>query len=238
MAMDNFNRYNPIVKEFQKWNVDFSETDNRRLTAPISYNPTVKALTAYWTYSFVYVTCPISIEEAIKAFSVLWKKKLFTQISLPVRFIFEMWAATHYAENVMKKVQNTSQKKELHNYVQLIDRLTMGSRYPIPDFIGNPIKIQSLNVMTYIDKLNDDLPGARDMYDYLCVSCHPTVPQLFYWGTMYPDFNNNDVFRDHGHDMIQRTLDIMRTALKGAKTDIETTFKICLDIEETEREKQ
>ena len=124
------------------------------------------------------------------------------------------------------------------NYVQLIDRLTMGSRYPIPDFIGKPIQIQSLNVMTYIDKLNDDFPNARNMYDYLCVSCHPTAPQLFYWGTMYPDFNNNDVFRDLGQDMIRRTFDTMRIALDGTKTDIENTFKICLDIEETEREKQ
>jgi len=236
--MDNFSRYDPIVKEFQKWNIDFSETDNRRLTAPISYKPTVKALTAYWTYSFVYVTCPISIEEANKAFLLLWRKKLFTQISLPVRFVFEMWAATHYAANLMKKVQNTSKKEELRNYVQLIDRLTMGSRYPIPDFIGKPIQIQSLNVMTYIDKLNDDFPDARNMYDYLCVSCHPTAPQLFYWGTMYPDFNNNYVLRDLGQDMIRRTLDTMRIALDGTKTDIENTFKICLDIEETEREKQ
>jgi len=231
------NQYNPLIKKFQNWNPDFSDIKNRLLKAPISYQPTLKVNLAFLTYSFAYVTSQNSIQESVSAFSLLWKKRLLTQISLPIRFTFEMWSAIHYAMKIITVVKEISEIDELKINEERVKRLFWGSRYPITDMIGRPVSEQSLNVLTLIDKLNDDYPAVRDTYDYLCISCHPTNLPLFYWSMASSKTHNwdNEAFREHGHEMIQKSLDAMNIALTESSKEIRKTVEICVEITENEK---
>lgn len=231
------NQYNPFIEKYQKWNPDFSDIKDRLLKAPISYQSTLRANLAFMTYSFTYVTSQNSIDESVSAFSLLWKKGLLTQISLPVRFTFEMWSAVHYALKIITKVNEVSEIHELEKNERFIKRLFWGTRYPILDMIGRPISEQSLNVLTLIDKLNDDYPAVRNTYEFLCISCHPTNLPLFYWSMASPKTHNwnNEAFQKQGHEMIQKTLNAMDIALIGLSEDIRKTVEMCIDIAENEK---
>jgi hypothetical protein len=231
------NQYNPFIEKYQNWKPDFSDIKDRLLNAPISYQPTLRANLAFMTYSFTFVTSQNSIDESVSSFSLLWKKGLLSQISLPVRFTFEMWSAVHYALKIIIKVSEISEIVEFKKNEGLIKRLFWGTRYPIPDMIGRPINEKSLNVLTLIDKLNDDYPTVRDTYEYLCISCHPTNFPLFYWSMASPKTHNwdNKAFQKHGHEMIQKTINAMDIALIGLSEDIRKTVEICIDIAENEK---
>ncbi|MBU0580209.1 MAG: hypothetical protein KKA19_03440 [Candidatus Margulisbacteria bacterium] len=82
----------------------------------------------------------------------MWEEDLLINTSLLVRFVFEVWAAAHYANKViidMKKTKNI--KKALKN----VNSLLLGARSPVKLPFGGDTKEKSIHINDFIRSLKD-----------------------------------------------------------------------------------
>jgi len=166
-------------------------------------------------------------DQATTAFLTLWRNGIFTTISLPARLMYELWGAAHYARHTIEEMHDSG---EVQTPLEKTKRLLLGVRSEVQLPWGGTSDETSIHVMDFVRSLVDTYPQAEETYGFLCESCHPSYLRLTTWSLAGPPLHNwtNEKFREHGHNLIDRTLEAVEQALQGIAYDTTKTLELAL----------
>lgn len=168
----------------------------------------------------------ISSELIIAAKEALHRGHLIS-VSLNLRLLMEMWGAISFATSLCNradKLTESSPSDEVDRIGASVDRLVLGSRYPVELPWGGKSDETSYNTMKFIQHLDDQVRGAKIMYDFLCEICHPSyIQQSYMWlaGSVGSNWGN-DKFKQHADQLLKETLTIATTAAHGIRENSKT----------------
>lgn len=202
---------------------DIHDLATKLPTIPLSYHPSQKGSVAIQLSIFVTSGCIYPTLQCYTVFLDLFQKGCLCTFSLPVRLIFEIWGAAHYALKTINEMQKTGNIDEA---TKVTSCLLLGARSPVKLPWSEEITdIKSIHVMEFIRSLKDTYPSAEETYDFLCESCHPSHLRLSMWS-----IHNwmNEVFRQETHGLINRTLEAVENALDGVALDTKNVLEIAL----------
>jgi hypothetical protein len=224
------NEWSPLEEEYEEEisNITNDFWPNRGLRGHENYLIRLEAFRAL-NYAIRNGKLGVTIS---KAFIINWNCGVFEILSLFVRFLFEIWGATHYAKNLLKKMKESEDPLLFSKKFQ---RLYCGARSEVEDPWGRIVTEKSVNVMDFIRSLEDIYPDAERTYNFLCESCHPNDFMIMYWTMAGPFLSNfeNESFSLQGHKLINDTLFAMEKALKGLRLDIKETIELSAQISKT-----
>jgi hypothetical protein len=226
-------RYIERLAHVAEWRPDLSNLVERLPDIPLSYDPSPHGNVAILLSMFV-LGCTNFADQAITAFLKLWGNGLFATISLPARLMYELWGATHHARHTIEEMHNSS---EVHTPLAKTRRLLLGVRSEVQFPWGGISDETSIHVMDFVRSLADAYPQAEETYAFLCESCHPSYLRLTTWSLAGPPLQNwtNEKFREHGHNLIDRTLEAVEQALQGIAYDTTKTLELALPYIEADR---
>jgi len=163
-------------------------------------------------------------DQATTAFLTLWRNGIFTTISLPARLMYELWGAAHYARHTIEEMHDSG---EVQTPLEKTKRLLLGVRSEVQLPWGGTSDETSIHVMDFVRSLVDTYPQAEETYGFLCESCHPSYLRLTTWSLAGPPLHNwtNEKFREHGHNLIDRTLEAVE---QGIAYDTTKTLELAL----------
>jgi len=166
-------------------------------------------------------------DQATTAFLTLCRNGIFTTISLPARLMYELWGAAHYARHTIEEMHDSG---EVQTPLEKTKRLLLGVRSEVQLPWGGTSDETSIHVMDFVRSLVDTYPQAEETYGFLCESCHPSYLRLTTWSLAGPPLHNwtNEKFREHGHNLIDRTLEAVEQALQGIAYDTTKTLELAL----------
>jgi len=103
----------------------------------------------------------------------------FLPIPLLIRSTLELWAAISSVEQEIKNfIESERTPSDIEKILKFSERMAYGMKY-YPEIDGKqfPNPIESINILTLIDKLAKRYPekNIRENYDYLCEYCHPNA---------------------------------------------------------------
>jgi hypothetical protein len=219
-------QYEETIKRIKIWMPNVSELVNRLPTIPLNYTPSEEGTVAIQV-SLLVLNDMAFANQAVDAFMALWEKGIFATISLPTRLIYELWGAVHYARQTIVQMHKTG---NVPKALEKSKRLTLGARSEVQLPWGGITQEKSINVMDFIDSLQDDEPQAKKIYNFLCESCHPSFLRLTMWSLMGPHYGNwsNKRFSEHAHSLITDTLKYTEHALQGISLDTLKTLELAL----------
>lgn len=226
-------RYRKRLAQVENWKPALSSLIERLPDIPLSYIPSTQGSIAIQLSLFV-LGCMTFADQATTAFLTLWRNGIFTTISLPARLLYELWGATHFAGQTLAQMQASG---EVEQALAKTRRLLLGVRSEVQLPWGGFSDETSIHVMDFVRSLADIYPQAEETYDFLCESCHPSYLRLTTWSLAGPPLQNwtNEKFREHGHNLIDRTLEAVEQALQGIAYDTTKTLELALPYIETDR---
>jgi hypothetical protein len=153
-----------------------------------------------------------------------WLSGQFTVVPLNTRFVFEIWGAIHFARRTLERLMKEGDTKREE---ERIDRLLFGARYPVELPFGTDASLASFNVLGFIDKLEKDRPGAREMYNFLSEASHPNMMQNMWFQLAGPPLANwqNESFKQHGHLLLNKALEAFEAAKGGMEEDVKVILE-------------
>lgn len=152
-----------------------------------------------------------------------WRNGSFVLIPISVRFILESWGAIHFSRTTLERLLT---EKNVKREEERVNRLTHGSRIDKQSMVqlpfGGETNKQSFNVMNFIDSLSDVGNEPAEGYNFLCEASHPNCFQSTYFQLAGPPLSNwgNENYKQHGHQLLNKTVEIMELAMAGIKTDV------------------
>jgi len=179
-------QYEKTIEQIKNWKPDVSNLTKKLPDVPLNYKPNKEGLIAI-RLSLLVLNDMYFTSQAVDAFVNLWRKGLFSTISLPVRLIYELWGAIHYALQTMLEMKKSG---DTSNAFEKSDSLTLGARSEVELPWGGLTDVPYINVMDFIRSLKESNPYAEDNYKFLCESCHPSFLRLTTWSQMGPRYNN------------------------------------------------
>jgi len=220
-------RYDDRLAQVGRWRPDLSSLVQRLPSVPLNYSPSPEGLVALQLALFVLLGCLASADESVAAFLHLWRGGLFTTISLPARFIFELWGGAHFGLETIVRMHESGQVDTASGRSH---RLLTGARSEVVLPWGRVADAKAIHIMDFVRTLDDIYPQARSTYGFLCESCHPSFTMLSYWSLAGPRAQNwtNERFRDHAHNLLTRTLEAVERALEGIAVDTTRTLQLSL----------
>ena len=226
--------YHVRLTRAENWRPDLSNLVERLPDIPLSYSPSPQGIVAIQLSLFVLVGCMAFADQAVAAFLNLWRNGLFTTISLPARLVYELWGAAHFAWQTLVRMHESG---KVDIALARSQRLVLGARSEVRLPWGGTTDEKSIHVMDFVRSLADIHPSAEDTYDFLCESCHPSYLRLTTWSLAGPPLQNwtNEKFREHGHALIDRTLQAVERALEGIALDTTKTLELALTYIEVDR---
>ncbi len=215
-------RYHKRLMEVENWQPDLSSLIKRLPHIPLSYTPSTQGIVAIQLSLFV-LGCMTFADQAATAFLTLWRKGLFTTISLPARLMYELWGAAHFAGQTLAQMQDFIKVEQALARSQ---RLMIGARSEVQLPWGGTTNEKSVHVMDLVRSLVDVYPQAEETYAFLCESCHPSYLRLMTWSLAGPLLHNwtNEKFREQAHNLIDHTLQAVEEALEGIALDTTKTL--------------
>ncbi|MFC2071213.1 hypothetical protein ACFLUU_00635 [Chloroflexota bacterium] len=173
-------------------------------------------------------------DQAVASFCTLFKKGLFTTISLPARLIYELWGAIHLAAKVIIDMRGSG---DVDTAMKMSRRLVLGARSKVNLPWGGEADQKSIHVMEFIRSLADTNPRAAQDYDFLCESCHPSYLRLTIWSLSGSVIGNwaNEKFRTEAQGIFDRTLSITELSLRGIADESKSTLEAALPFIENDR---
>jgi hypothetical protein len=141
--------------------------------------------------------------------------------------MYELWGAAHYARHTIEEMHDSG---EVQTPLEKTKRLLLGVRSEVQLPWGGTSDETSIHVMDFVRSLVDTYPQAEETYGFLCESCHPSYLRLTTWSLAGPPLHNwtNEKFREHGHNLIDRTLEAVEQALQGIAYDTTKTLELAL----------
>lgn len=226
-------RYHKRLNRLIDWKPDLSGFAEGLPSIPLDYSPSEKGSVSLQLSLYV-LGCVQVCDQAVASFSTLFRKGLFTTISLPARLIYELWGATHYATKVIIKMQKSG---DVTTAMKMSRRLTLGARSDVDLPWGGQTDEKSVHVMEFIRSLSDTNSRADQDYDFLCESCHPSYLRLTIWSLSGPVIGNwaNEKFRTGAHGIFERTLSITELSLRGIADESKMTLEAALPFIQNDR---
>lgn len=226
-------RYQDRLSRMMEWKPDLSGLAGELPSIPLDYWPSEEG-TVSLQLSLYVLGCVHVSDEAVTSLSVLFRQGLFTTISLPARLIYELWGATHYATDVITKIQGSG---DTTTAAKMSRRLMLGARSDVDLPWGGQTDEKSVHVMEFIRSLSDTNPRAVEDYDFLCESCHPSYLRLTTWSFSGPVIENwaNERFRTLAHSIFERTLSITELSLRGIAAEAKMTLEAALPFIQNDR---
>lgn len=217
-------RYHKRLTQVLNWKPALSSLIERLPDIPLSYKPSTQGSVAI-QLSLLVLGYVNFADQAIAAFLTLWRTGRFTTISLPARLIYELWGATHFTRKTLAHMQISG---EVEKALAKTKRLVIGVRSEVQLPWGGFSDEKSIHVMDFVRSLTDIYPQAEETYGFLCESCHPSHLRLTTWLMAGPPLQNwtNEKFREHGHSLIDRTLEAVEQALQGIACDATKTLEL------------
>lgn len=168
-----------------------------------------------------------------------WKSGVFVLVPIGVRFLVESWGAIHFARITLERLlrENNIEREE-----ERVNRLTHGSRINKNSMVrmpfGGETNKQSFNVMDFIDSLADVGNEPAEGYKFLCEASHPNFVQSTYFRLAGPPLANwaNDAYKQHSHQLLNKTVEIMELAMAGIKSDFLHMLEVGTSYVESERD--
>lgn len=227
-------RYQERLTRIENWRPDLSGLVARLPDIPLRYNPSPQGIVALQLSLFVCGGCVAFAGQSVSAFLDIWRNGLFAIISLPARFIHELWGGTHFAWQTLMQMHETG---EVEKALVKSRRLVLGARSEVQLPWGGTASDTSIHVMDFVRSLADVYPETQQTYDFLCESCHPSFLRLTTWSLAGPPLQNwtNERFREEGHSLIDRTLQAVEQALDGIALDTIKTLELALPYIEADR---
>lgn len=168
-------------------------------------------------YAVMNFNIAINIIIAIKE---QWNSGLFVIVPLNTRFVFETWGAIHFSKSTLFRLCS---EKNIQREQERLDRLIFGAKKSeviLP--FGGVAEKQSFSVMEFIRCLKDEYKDAEKIYDFLSEASHPNMFQNFYFLMAGPPISNwdNIGFKNHGRQLLDKTLTALEMASKGLQLDV------------------
>lgn len=153
-----------------------------------------------------------------------WLAGLFLVVPLNTRFVLEAWGAIHFARLTLDRLV---QEGDLKREEQRTNRLTFGARSQVRLPWGGIADMQSFNVLEFVRGLTDVRPDAEELYNFLSEASHPNMIQNFYFQMAGPPISNwdNQAFNNHGHSLLNRTLEAFEASARGMEQDVAMLLK-------------
>jgi hypothetical protein len=227
-------QYSERLARVENWQPDFSAFVAKLPDIPLNYIPSPEGLVALQLSLYALAGCVTFANQSLAAFMNLWQSDLFIVMSLPVRFIFELWGGGHYALQTLVQMHESGNASKALTRSQ---RLLLGARSEVSLPWGDPTAVKSVHVMDFVRALADIYPQAEDTYNFLCESCHPSYLRLTTWSLTSPPIQNwaNKKFREEAHNLIDRTLQAMEQSLEGIAFDVTEILKLSSPYIEADR---
>lgn len=227
-------RYHERLKRIENWQPHLSRFVRRLPDIPLDYTPSAEGTASLQIALFVVAGCvPFALQASV-AFLNLWRNGLFATISLPARFLFELWGGTHFARQTLEQMHKSG---EVDRALAKTRRLVLGVRSEVELPWGGLADDKSIHVMDFVRSLADVYSQAEGTYDFLCESCHPSYLRLTTWSLAGPPIQNwrNERFREQAHDLIDRTLHAVEQALNGITLDAIEALELALPYIEADK---
>ena len=156
----------------------------------------------------------------------LWSSGKFVLIPVVVRYIYECWGAVHYSRNTLQRL---IVEEDIERELKRVNRLTFGSRSEVRLPFGGNADEQSINVLTFIQSLSDIVGDSEEKYGFLSEACHPNMFQSRYFQLAGPPMSNwkNELFKKHGHELLEQTVVIIETMCSGIQDDLIDIMESC-----------
>ncbi|WP_333593978.1 hypothetical protein [Anaerospora hongkongensis] len=191
---------------------------------PLRYIPAPTELAAINLSLFVIWSLPI-VAQSVNSFSILWKKNLFSTITLPIRLIYELWGGINYAKQTLIQMHTTMDIEK----VRIVgSQLLLGSRSNLYFPGGEKIDVAPIHVMEFIRSIEKEYPEIKKIYGFLSESCHPNFLRLSNWTFMGPSVENwsNPLFSYNSHKLIHKTFTALEQSLIGIDIDVKQFINI------------
>jgi len=226
-------RYHERLTRLEEWRPNLLYLTEKLPPIPLDYDPSIHGMVAI-NLSLYVLGCMAFADQAAAAFLKLWQQGLFASISLPARLIYELWGATHFAQQTLLEMRDCG---DIDRILARTRRLTFGARSEVQLPWGGTTSERSVHVLDLVRSLSNLHPTAEHDYDFLCESCHPSYLRLTTWSLSGPMIYNwtNEKFREHAHSLIDRTLSAAERALKGIALDVQETLQLALPYVEADR---
>lgn len=157
-------------------------------------------------------------DQLYDTFGLLWSEGRFVGVSLPIRLAMEFWGALFFGQKVLADFATDG---DIERAVERCARLTTGARTPVRLPQGGFTEAPPYSVMEFIRRLDARSGDALATYEFLCEACHPNFLQNFYFFLASQTYDNwaNDVFREHTHTLLERTIVAAETIAAGLVDD-------------------
>lgn len=217
-------RYGDRLDTIASWQSGLEGLASRLPAIPLDYTPSQNGSLALKGALYI-CGCAVFASEARDAFLTLWKARHLAIVSLPVRFVHELWGATHYAHQTLLLVScGDTQRAD-----ERIRRLMLGARSEVELPWGGYASEKSVHVMDLVKSLVDVLPDAVADYAFLCESCHPSFLRATAWSLSgsIPMFDNVK-FSEQVQSLTDRTLGALERGLEGLGVDARDALRLAL----------
>lgn len=127
-------------------------------------------------------------EELARISYELYERGELASATTLTRACMENAAAIWYLNENIKKV---IEAKEVGNIDDTLMKLLLGSKSDLA-------KVDAINVMSFIDRVDKDIPGFRGNYETMCEFAHPNWLGTAY---LYSNTNTEKIWTDLGKDV-------------------------------------
>lgn len=171
--------------------------------------------------------CILKAIECERGFILLFNEGILSPAFTLNRSVFELWAAAFYVGKTVKNFCNTRNKVEL---AKIADKLFAGTLYPAQLPWGEPSAEKPIHISTMIKELEQEYPGSRQIYTFLCEYCHPNFLYDAYAriATLVSGAWENPRFLESIATALEKQLSSLEQALLGIKTSTKAISEMCL----------
>jgi hypothetical protein len=193
--------------------------------APFDISPSLQQSVIYSAATF-YQLDWYRTRETTEAIIILWREGYISSAAALIRPIFELWGASHFMTDELRIFDK---HKNITRLAQFVTRLCTGVRSEVLLPWGTPASEKPIHVLDTIRSLNQIFPDAMAVYEALCESTHANQPRYMEWWFLGKTGDNwtNETVQTRGHALIIKTIDAMKRATMGIKTETEIGMKLC-----------
>lgn len=218
----------PLMQEIEE--IEF-HNESSKLGALIHHmfenaQPTNVSLNRVIIYTLYNCICKTI--EAKQGFVLLFNNGLFSPAFAVNRTIFELWAAASFVEKTVRDFCTSRNEVEL---IKIANKLFAGTRYPTKLPWGEPSIDKPVHINEMLAELKRCLPGAEDIYCFLCEYCHPNFLYNMeaYLASSQEESWENPRFREKITVTLEKQFSSLLQALRGIKACTRAISDMCLE---------
>ncbi len=160
--------------DIEKDNATLERLQSRRKSEIVVSGPLVKSKPA-WKFALLQQSILYRVLALANGCADMWNTKNVVCSILAARGLLETIAVSEYIRSVLKQYV---QARDIDAINDMANKLLFATRDP--NIISKKFGYEATNVLTYIDRLSEKLPGIREHYDFISEWCHPNGSGHFF----------------------------------------------------------